>query len=125
MPLFTLHRDHILRTTKGHTIRFEAGEPSWIPPAVVPDAVAIGAIPVGERVDVLEEEKTEATPLTSQQREEELMAAIKQLASRNGRGDFTASGLPNSRRLQVLTGFEIINKERDAAWMLYQQQRVA
>lgn len=124
MPMYTLHRDHILRTTKGHTIRFEANEPSWIPLSVVPDAVAIGAQPVGERIDVLEDEEKEVIPLTPEQRDDKLMTAIKQLASRNERGDFTASGLPNSKRLQAITGFEVFNKDRDAVWLTY-QQRVA
>lgn len=121
MPQFTLHRNHVLRTTKGHSIRFIKGEPVWVPPVVVPDAVAIGAIPVEEGVDVIGEEEKPAAPLTPEERKQKIIEAVKVMVARKERSDFTASGVPNSKRLQSLVGFEVLNRERDEVWRTYQQ----
>jgi hypothetical protein len=56
MPEFTLHRNFVLRTTKGHAINFRKGKPTYVPPTCVPDAVAIGAQALDGDVDVLGEE---------------------------------------------------------------------
>lgn len=116
MPFFTLHRNFTLRTTKGFTINFVKGEPVWVPPMCVPDAVAIGAVS-DEAVDVLGEEAKPVVQLSPDERKGKLFHAFDVLLARNERGDFTASGLPHNRKLEELCGFDITNKERDAAWM--------
>lgn len=116
MPYFTLHRTHVLRTTKGHSIGFVKGERTWVPPVCVPDAVAIGAVPEEEGVDVIGEEKVQID-LSPEERKAKLFAAFKTLLDRNTRGDFGANGLPTTRRLEELVGFEVTNKERDATWL--------
>jgi hypothetical protein len=117
MPLFTLHRNHILRTTKGHTISFKKDQPINIPPVVVSDAVAIGAIAVNNDVDVLGEEEKVVAPLTAAERKAKVFDAFRTMAGREIREDFTASGVPNAKRLPALTGFEITSKERDTYWL--------
>lgn len=120
MPQFTLHRNFVLRTTKGHTIKFVKGEPAWVPPFCVPDVVAIGAVPVEGPVDILGDEQIEApAPLTPDQREAKIRAAFETLLARNDRGDFTASGLPHSKKVSEIAGFEVPNRERDASWQAY------
>jgi hypothetical protein len=118
MPNFTLHRNFTLRTTKGHTINFVKGQPIWVPPACVPDAVAIGAVSE-EEVSVLGDEPKPVTTLSPDERQKKLFAAFETLLSRNERGDFSASGLPNTRKLEDLCGFDVPNRERDAAWQAY------
>lgn len=122
MPLFTLHRNHTLRTMKGLSFQFVKGEPLFIPPHCVPDAVAIGAVPVDESVDVIEKEYLPPPPMTMEERETKIFAAFDQLIARQDRGDFTASGLPHVKKLYDILGFELSNKERDAAWQDYQQR---
>lgn len=123
MPLFTLHRNFILRTTKGHTISFTKGEPVWVPPMCVPDAVAIGAVAVDGDVDVLGEEAAPAAQLSGEEREKKLFAAFDTMLNRTERTDFTASGLPHVKKLTDMVGFEVTNRERDAAWQAYTQSK--
>jgi len=117
MPLFTLHRNYLLRTTKGHAIKFEKGKPVHVPPICVNDAVAIGAIAVDGDVDVLGEEEEVVIPPTAAERKAKVFEAFRTMAGREIREDFTASGVPNAKRLPALMGFEITSKERDAYWL--------
>lgn len=124
MPFFTLHRNFVLRTTKGHTISFAKGEPAWVPPMCVPDAVAIGAVAVDEGAgDVLGEEKQAASPLTPEERQAKLFEAFETMLNRTERSDFTASGLPHAKKLTEMVGFDVGNRERDTAWQAYTQSK--
>lgn len=123
MPFFTLHRNFTLRTTKGHTISFAKGEPAWVPPMCVPDAVAIGAVAQNEAVDVLGDEPAPVTTLSADERQQKLFAAFDTMLSRSERNDFTASGLPHARRLTGMVGFDVGNRERDDAWQLYTRSK--
>lgn len=122
MPFFTLHRNHILRTTKGFTVEFIKGEKTWVPPAVVPEAVAIGAVSE-EAVEVIESEIQPVSSISPEDREKAIFEGFETLLARNDRGDFTASGLPHAKKLSDLCGFEVGNRERDAAWMVFTQNK--
>ena len=120
MPYFTLHRDYILRTMKGHSIGFTKGKPAWVPPICIQDAVSIGAIPVdGEDVNVLAAEAKVAEEITPTEREKRLFKAFDQLLITSERSDFTASGLPHIKKLEEMVEFEVTSKERDTAWQAY------
>lgn len=123
MPMFTLHRNHVLRTTKGHSVGFVKGQPVWVPPMCIPEAVAIGAVPVDESVDVLGDEKPAPAILTPEERQKKLFDAFETMLVRNERTDFTASGLPSDRRLSEIVGFDVPRRERDTAWQSYTQAR--
>jgi hypothetical protein len=122
MPQFTLHRNYIMNTTKGHSIRFVKDKPVNVPPICVEDAVAIGAQPVNpEEGDVLGEEEKVQPSLSPDEREAKVFEAFGVMKTRNERGDFTASGLPNNKRLPALLGFELTNRERDTYWQKYRE----
>lgn len=122
MPQFTLHRNHILRTTKGHAIHFKKGEPTNVPPVCVEDAVAIGAQPVDpEDIDVLGDEAPVEQALSPEERKAKVFEAFGIMKTRGERSDFGASGSPNVRPLQTLTGFEVSSKERDTLWLEYRE----
>lgn len=123
MPYFTLHRNFVLRTTKGHTISFVKGEKAWVPPVCVPDAVAIGAVSVDEAVDVLGDEQTPSVQLSPDERQSKLFEAFETMLMRTERTDFTASGLPHTKKLTEMVGFDVTNRERDAAWQAYTQSK--
>ncbi len=118
MPYFTLHRSYTLRTTKGHSISFIKGEPTWVPPTCVPDAVAIGAVS-DEHVDVIEKDEKPAVYFDPMEREKKLLEAFDAMVARNDRDDYTAAGLPHCKRLERLVGFEVSITERDTAWQKY------
>ena len=123
MPEFTLHRNHLLRTTKGVTIKFDANKPVYVPPVAVPDAVAIGAQPVGHEVDVLPDEVPVEVPLTVGQRKERMFEAFQTLIDRNERNDFTASGSPNAKKVAAMVGFDVSINERNSLWDEFRQAR--
>lgn len=126
MPLFTLHRNFILNTTKGHSIRFVKDQPTNVPPRCIEDAVAIGAQPVDPKDgDVLGEEEQVQPSLSPAEREAKVFEAFGIMKTRNERGDFTASGLPNNKRLPSLLGFELTNRERDSYWQKFREQEQA
>lgn len=119
MPLFTLHRNFVLRTTRGHTIRFEKKRATHVPNECVNDAVGIGAVPVDNDVNVLGDEEEVQVSLTPEERKAKVFEAFDIMVAREERGDFTASGVPNAKRLPPLTEFEVTSKERDSFWMEY------
>lgn len=120
MPHFKLNRNHVLRTLLGHAINFRKGEPTWVPPACVNEAVAIGAEAVDGDVDVLGPEVEEKPPLAPHEREAQIMAAIERLVERNERNDFTGAGLPDLRKMNAMLDFEATKPERDMVWQKYQ-----
>lgn len=123
MPQFTLHRNFILRTTKGHTIRFEQGKPTHVPPVCIEDAVAIGAVPVNAKDgDILGDEAKAQPSLSADERKAKVFEAFGVMKTRKERNDFTASGIPDARRLSPLLGFEITSRERDAYWAEFRTQ---
>jgi hypothetical protein len=115
MPLFTFHKNYILRTTKGHAISFKKDKPTNIPPVCVEDAVAIGARPVEGDADNIKE-TPEPIILSSAERKELVFKAFRIMKARNERLDFTGTGIPNAKRLPQLLGFDITSKERDVYW---------
>lgn len=126
MPLFTLHRNYILNTTKGHSIRFTKGKPVNVPPICIEDVVAIGAQAVNaEDGDILGEEEKVQPSMTADERKAKVFEAFGIMKTRNERGDFTASGLPNNKRMPSLLGFEITNQERDRMWQEFREQEQA
>lgn len=124
MPFFTLHRDHVLRTTKGHSIGFVKGVKTWVPDLCVPDAVSIGAVPDSE-VDVIGDLNKPVAHMSPQEREAKVFVAFESMVARGERYDFTASGVPHAKRLSDLCGFDITNKERDTMWQAFTAKRMA
>ena len=123
MPQFTLHRNYVLRTTKGHIITFKKGTPTHVPPVCIEDAVAIGAIPDDAADgDVLGEEAKPQPVMAPEERQAKVFEAFAIMKSRKERGDFTASGVPDGRRLPPLLGFELTSQERDAYWKAFREQ---
>jgi hypothetical protein len=115
MPMFTFHRNYMLRTTKGHAIRFEKDKPTNVPPSCVEDAVAIGARPVeGDAANI--SEAPETITMTVAERKEKVFEAFRTMKGRNERLDFTGTGIPSTKRLPTLLGFDITSKERDTYW---------
>ena len=130
MPEFVLNRDWPLQGF-GHSINFKKDEPTWVPPLLVPGAVAIGAQPVdGGVVNVLPPEEVPVAELTPQEREILLFTAFEELEGRSGksddyREDFNAQGFPNVKALAKITGFTPSSKERNEVWQKYREARKA
>jgi hypothetical protein len=127
MPDFVLNRDHTLRSVYGHIINFHKGEPAYVPPHVVKEAVGIGAEPV-ESMDktsaVLgDEQGAQAAELMPLERTAALKAAFPAVLTRNARNDFTAGGQPTVKAMARDVGFEPDSKELTNAWLEYKQEK--
>lgn len=125
MPDFVLHRDYALRSMTGHMINFKKGDPTWVPPACVKEAVAIGAVAVDGPVDVLDPEVKESVVPEGEERKELIFAAFEDMEAKNDREDWTASGMPTSKALEKILGFEVDSKERNALWIEYRASKAA
>lgn len=121
MPEYVLNRTYALRSLAGRVINFEKGVPAWVPPECEKEALQIGATPVDGPKDILDPEAAPVVELTPDERRAKIFAAFKLLEARNERGDFTAQGVPNTKVLNALVGFEVLTKERDAEWVTYKQ----
>lgn len=118
MPMMKLHRRYRLATTKGHCVQFEPDTPVYVAPAIVSDAVAIGAVPVDEAVDVIPKETPQRNtgPAAAADRERELINAFTKLVAANERRAFTAGGVPTTAAVEDLVGYEVSRREVNEAW---------
>lgn len=118
---FTLNRNKVVTSTKGHTIEFIKDVPVRVPPEMHSEVMAIGAIPCDELP--AEDEVKTAEPNDPTERKNLIKKTMEQLVIRDKREDFTASGLPDVRALKELMGFGINHKERDALWAELQAEK--
>ena len=102
MAMFTLHRNYRFISDTGHSIYFEKGVPTHVPPVLHRAVQAFGAIPVEDDVESV------------------LIDAFKKLQEHNGRGDFTGQGIPSITALKkIIIDFDPDKKEVEALWQLY------
>jgi len=113
------HRSHTFRSKLGHAVRFEKGVPVHVPPALVRDVVAIGAIKVeGDTPDPLAPEAPQPTVPTDEERAHELRQALMLIREGNNPNDFTAAGVPTVKAVAGLSGLrDITAVEIKDAWV--------
>lgn len=118
--VMVLNRDHVLRTTKHHSVEFFKDQPVNVPLAVYADAVGIGATRSdGKPADVLGDDK-QKMPLTPEQSAALLDEAIDGLVKKNDREDFTATGVPTVAAVNRETGEKYDSKTIADAFKAYQ-----
>lgn len=123
MPEFILNRNYALRSIKGHIINFIKGEPVYVPPVLVAEAVALGAESVDGPIDPLEPEAPVKSELTLAEREQAMREAIEQMVAANNREDFTAQGTPNLKALSGYVGFTVNKRELEGVWQKYLNEK--
>lgn len=119
MPEFVLNRNYTLRSLNGHIITFTKGEPAYVPPVCVKEALLIGAEPTGEAIDILDPEKAPPVPMSAAEREEAIIAAFGMLEDRNDSRDFSGNGIPTKVAVEKLVEFDVLKKEIDSMWVAY------
>jgi hypothetical protein len=129
MPEFILNRTHVL-DGKGHKIRFTKGQPTYVPPELIREAIGIGAECLDETVkpfgdDEDEDGKIDPNKMTPEDKEKVFFAAFELLIERNGRDDFGGDGKPAMDALKKLIDFNFVKKERDAAFQKFREQKEA
>jgi hypothetical protein len=122
---FVLNRNHVLVSKMGHSVAFRKGEPTFVPPAIVHEALAIGATAVGDTPDVLPEDQVDKTPVDPAERVKAIDEAILAIVATNDRMDFTAAGTPTAKAIERITGFDVDRREINAQWQAYHDRKAA
>lgn len=126
LPKLVLNRNYVLATTKGHTIAFKKGEPTYVPASVYQDAIAIGAQPEdGSDPNVLKDEKPGTAPADPAERNPLILAVIEKLVAGNERKDFTAAGSPTVKAVERELGFDVDAREIATVWQEYHEKKAA
>jgi hypothetical protein len=117
------NRNYTLATTKGHIVFFKKGQPKMCPNAILEDAMAVGIIPVDD-ADLPQDPNDGILPTesTGSARIAQIRDIIEALMRRNGRGDFTASGVPSKRVVESALGFRIDETELGRVWHTMRQE---
>ena len=106
MPLYTLHRNYLHRSTLG-VISFVKDEETMVPPYLEREIIAIGGQRVeGANPSVLDEEQAAPIPLSFVERRDEIFAAFKLIVEGNESKDFTGAGVPTVAAVKKLVGAE-------------------
>lgn len=102
----------------GRSVAFQKGVPTYCPPQMHADLIAVGVVPAEE---IPEEETVESTePQVPAEREAALFDTFKKIVLRGKREEFTATGVPHLSVLAMALGWAVHAKERDAAWQKFQ-----
>lgn len=126
MPEFVLNRNHMLASTSGHRIEFLKGKPTYVPPVMVKEAVAIGAMAVdGGTPDVLPPEDVPQEVLSPQDKEAMAHAAFDQIIERNDTADFTGDGKPSTEAVKKIVEFNFTRKELNVWVQTYRDKKAA
>ena len=124
--LLVLNRNYVLTTTKGHSVAFEKGVPTHVPPAIYQEALTIGAIPPdGEDPHVEDVVKTDNAPSDPAERAPLILDAIEKLVAENARENFTAAGSPTVDAVTKAVGFKVQSKEIATVWQQYHDKQAA
>jgi hypothetical protein len=124
--LLVLNRNYVLTTTKGHSIAFEKGKPTHVPPAIYQEALAIGALPPdGEEPQIEDVVKLDNAPSDPAERAPLILAAIEKLVAENARENFTAAGSPAVGAVSEVVGFKVQAKEVATVWQQYHDKKAA
>ena len=99
---FTMSRDRVVASTMGHSIRFEAGVPQFVPPGLYGAALAT--------------KPTSTEPVEPHEREAAMFAAFEKIALANKSGDFTAGGTPRDKAMARELGWDPEASETATAW---------
>jgi hypothetical protein len=94
----------------------------FVPPAIVPEAVAAGFMPDSE-VQEEDEDELPTAPTDSDERQLAMFEAFDKLVARGAREDFTASGSPRVDAVEKVLGWKPDKNEMRDAWIANQAKK--
>jgi len=119
MPIYTLNRDHILRSTSG-VISFCKDEEVFVPTHMESEVVAIGGCRVdGSAPHPLGDEVVPEPQITTTDRATQIVSAFDLLSEKNDPNEFTAQGIPTVKAVEKIVGFDVARDEVSKAWGEY------
>ena len=108
-------RKMTVASVSGRSVEFEKGVPTYAPPQMHAELIAVGIVPAEEIPEVPSAGPVE--PTVPAEREAALFTAFEAIVLRGKREDFTAVGVPHNAVLSKELGWSSMSgKERDAAW---------
>lgn len=115
-------RKMTVASVSGRSVAFEKGVPTYAPPQMHAELIAVGIVPA-EEIPEPEEDSGPKEPTVPVEREAALFAAFEKIVLRNKREDFTAVGTPHNSVLAKELGWSVGSKERDAAFQKWNLER--
>lgn len=109
---FVLNRDLEIASTSGHAVSFKKDVPTFVPPPMHKEVLALGAEPT-EDMPVDPNEPVSKAPTDPDERDREIEEAIRATILKNQREDFGAGGKPHPKVLSDFVGWTVSAKERD------------
>ena len=102
---------------------FKKGQPAMCPNKILEDAMAVGILPTDD-ADLPQGPNDGPLPTESSgsARIAQIRDIIEALMRRNGRGDFTASGVPSKRVVEGALGYRIDESELGKVWHTMRQE---
>lgn len=116
-----MNRNLTVSSTSGHAVKFFKDKPVYVPPMLVSECMAKGAIPAeGEKLNVPEaKDKEQVPPPIGDERITLLEQAFEEMVAKNERTAFGANGIPKIDALRKLISFPIDAGELKALWKAY------
>ena len=105
----------------GRSVHFEKGVPTYAPPLMHAELIAVGIVPTEEIPEV--EVVGVVEPMVPSEREAALFGAFEKIVLRGKREEFTAVGTPHLAVLSMMMGWAVPAKERDAAWQKFNLEK--
>lgn len=130
---FLSHREQVIGGTTGHSIGFEKGVPTHVPRQMHATVMEKGCLPCDKDGKILddvaasapgavEEKKVLVEPEDADERNERIVAAMKDIVKRNNAKDFSAGSVPLAEALTSALGWRVDQKEVRPLWNKLKQE---
>ena len=113
-------RKMTVASVSGRSVNFERGVPTYCPPQMHAELIAVGVVPTEEVEEPMVDGVKE--PMIAKDREEALFGVFEKLVLRGKREEFTSAGVPHLAVLAKELGWSVATKERDLTWTKFQQE---
>ena len=114
-------RNMTVASKSGRSASFVKGIPTYAPPQMHAELIAMGIVPTEEIPEVEVDGVKEPTVLA--EREAAVFATFEKIILRGKRGDFAGTGSPHAAVLSKELGWSIDGKERDILWQKFQADK--
>ena len=117
-------RNMTVSSKSGRSVEFVKGEPTFAPPVMHAELIAVGIVPT-EEIPEPEDDGTPVAPTVPEERQAAVYAAFEKIVLRGGRKDFAGTGAPHAAVVSKELGWDIDGKERDLFWQKFQTDKAA
>jgi hypothetical protein len=117
-------RNMTVASISGRSVAFKKGEPTYAPPQMHAELIAVGIVPA-EEIPEPEDTGGVKEPTVPAERQEAVFAVFEKLILRGKRTDFAGTGAPHAAVLSKELGWDIDGKERDVLWQKFQADKAA